>query len=584
MSDIEERPPTTVLLLRTPVPTSQGTDPYHDAFGSFCLPSFASSALESGSSTPLPNHPLGPLSTATDHQAVDLLKSALSTSPTGRRRGKFIKDTHRLMTHHLAYPVTAEGEEIEIEYCVTSFPILDHQLVNTKGLSDTILRGHSNGFPYRGVIVTSQRAVEAWVEAGRRAQEALRNSGKKAAQSPTQWNRIPFFAVGPATATALRNIALPPWLRPRLVMGGEATGTGEALGNYVVKHFSSPSLIDASKPREVFDPPTPILYLVGDKNAPTIPQLLASAPQGPIAYEEIQCYETCLDPDFFESCEALAKSLPTLHSRPASRRPSNGSLSRPGSRRPSGGQMNGQADSIKPNGNRSGQSSRRPSNGSIHEAEGGGNVGSFQTKNGVLGSLNKPAGMSALPASPVTATVPLPAQSGLPVAPTVSLEPESLSAAEEDSLLRTLQNRASTAAATTATTSTTTAPRKASAKPEWIVFFSPSGVGYALDEFRKRRWLPPAPPNLPARVEADFDKVVDLSKSSPPPSPKSRTSSSVKTNTRYPRIAVLGPTTKKWMIEHLGIEPDAMAFKPGPKELKDAIEQAELKLRRCGRR
>lgn len=48
---------------------------------------------------------------------------------------------------------------------------------------------------------------------------------------------------------------------------------------------------------------------------------------------------------------------------------------------------------------------------------------------------------------------------------------------------------------------------------------------------------------------------------------------------KYPRIAVLGSTTRAWMVENLGIEPDAVAAKPGPKELKDAIEEVELHLR-----
>lgn len=45
--------PSTVLLLRTPVAPSRGTDPYHDAFGAFCLPSFPMSALDSGAATPV---------------------------------------------------------------------------------------------------------------------------------------------------------------------------------------------------------------------------------------------------------------------------------------------------------------------------------------------------------------------------------------------------------------------------------------------------------------------------------------------------------------------------------------------------
>lgn len=48
-------PPTisTALLLRTPISPAEGTDAYHDAFGTFCLPSFPMSALDSGATTPV---------------------------------------------------------------------------------------------------------------------------------------------------------------------------------------------------------------------------------------------------------------------------------------------------------------------------------------------------------------------------------------------------------------------------------------------------------------------------------------------------------------------------------------------------
>jgi hypothetical protein len=168
--------PTSVLMLRTPVPPSQGTDPYHDAFGPFCLPSFPLSALESGSSTPLPP----PISVAqmssSDRSGADLLKSALNSSATGRRRGRWIDDDATLTTHHLASDpdaVTTDGgpdQEIpKREYCVTSVPILGHRVLNADELADRIMNGtkEEGGIrrEYRGAIVTSQRAVEAWAEA-----------------------------------------------------------------------------------------------------------------------------------------------------------------------------------------------------------------------------------------------------------------------------------------------------------------------------------------------------------------------------------------------------------------------------------
>lgn len=48
----------------------------------------------------------------------------------------------------------------------------------------------------------------------------------------------------------------------------------------------------------------------------------------------------------------------------------------------------------------------------------------------------------------------------------------------------------------------------------------------------------------------------------------------------YPRIAVLGPTTKRWVRQNLGFQPDAVAATPGATELREAIRMAEKRIRR----
>lgn len=73
--------PTTVLLLRTPVPPKEGTDPYHDVWGSFCLPSFPMSALDSGAATPIAA-PFPHLS-MTSVPGTSQTPSALSRSASG---------------------------------------------------------------------------------------------------------------------------------------------------------------------------------------------------------------------------------------------------------------------------------------------------------------------------------------------------------------------------------------------------------------------------------------------------------------------------------------------------------------------
>lgn len=178
--------PTSVLMLRTPVPPSQGTDPYHDTFGPFCLPSFPLSALESGSSTPLPPPISLTQMSFSDRSGADLLKSALSASATGRRRGRWIDDDATLTTHHLATDADAissmdDGEDQEVpkrEFCVTSVPILGHRVLNADELANRILYGskEEGGMrrEHRGAIVTSQRAVEAWAEACNIIAETIR--------------------------------------------------------------------------------------------------------------------------------------------------------------------------------------------------------------------------------------------------------------------------------------------------------------------------------------------------------------------------------------------------------------------------
>lgn len=615
--DIEEPPPPiTILLLRSPVSMTKGTDPYHDAFGSFCLPSFASSALESGTSTPLPSLSAGAkssFSSTAEHGALDLIKTALTQqaavsaaasnkpspdptsapaaalplSATGRRKGKFIHDQPRLMTHHLSYPQDANGDEVEIEYCVTSFPILSHKFVNRDQFIDRLLHGSRNttsgsSAPYRGMIVTSQRAVEAYISAGVAAQDILRSKNKTSSNSPTAWNRVPFFAVGPATSSALRNVPLAPWLRPRLVMGGEATGTGEALARYVVRHFSSPSILDQNSDVRSAEQAPPLLYLVGDKNASTIPDMLtqASPPTGPVPFEELQVYETAPDPHFAEGCEVLATTLPSVVSRPPSRRPSHGS------RRPSGGSIasaarsteasrRSSADDLRTRARSSAELSRNPSHPSHHQ-----NLSHVPSVGTPLGVSTMTSTESALPRLENLAIPAAAGGSPQMMASPAHIEPEAINPIEEESVLKILRSKAKNTAVDSAGHGAGNGSKVPFiARPDWIVFFSPSGVDYALDEFRRRKWMPPAADGSASATTTSKTEQLGASTTVSSSHTTSLGKGSASTSRKFPRIAVLGSTTRAWMVEHLGMEPDAVATKPGPKELKDAIEAVELRLR-----
>uniref|UniRef100_V5EF40 Tetrapyrrole biosynthesis uroporphyrinogen III synthase domain-containing protein n=1 Tax=Kalmanozyma brasiliensis (strain GHG001) TaxID=1365824 RepID=V5EF40_KALBG len=388
------------------------------------------------------------------------------------------------MTHHLSYPADANGNEIEIEYCVTSFPILAHKFVNQDLLIDRLLHGTKAQedlarSAYRGMIVTSQRAVEAYISAGVKAQDILRSQSKTSSSSPTQWTRVPFFAVGPATSSALRTVPLAPWLRPRLVMGGEATGTGETLARYVIRHFSSPSILDQNSDLLSAEQAPPLLYLVGDKNASTIPDMLSSA--------HVPSVGTPLGVSTMTSTETAA---------------------------------NKRLDSL-----------------AIPAAAGG---------------------SPQLMASPAT------------------IEPGVINPIEEESVLKMLRSKVNNVSGGSGSNS---GALQRIARPDWVVFFSPSGVNYALEEFRRRRWMPPDFRQQQQKEQAQADGLQNSVNTTVTSHAITTGKGSTGSPRKYPRIAVLGSTTRAWMVENLGIEPDAVALKPGPKELKDAIEAVELRLR-----
>lgn len=187
-------------------------------------------------------------------------------------------------------------------YSARFLPVLAHRLVNLETIRNVIAgdhnatptseateNGHANverGTPFAGVVFTSQRAVAAWAEAARTIIESR-------AQGQLQWSSVPFYAVGPATASAL--LRLDDRLRPpaSLILGAEESGSAERLASYITSRTSPPSAAD---------PNPPLLYLVGDKRKDTLPSLLKR--QG-IRMHEIQAYETFQSPTFEGDYDAL---------------------------------------------------------------------------------------------------------------------------------------------------------------------------------------------------------------------------------------------------------------------------------------
>ncbi|WFC97617.1 uroporphyrinogen-III synthase [Malassezia yamatoensis] len=275
-----------VLLLREPVSVLQGTDAYHDVFGSFCLPSFSLSALESGASTPRN-------SSGTPVQLVDAEQSGSHSHDRSLLLGHNIfQDNTYLMTHHI------DPDDNQREFWVVSYPVLTHRLENIALLADRILQGVHNE-SYDAVIITSKRAVQAWIEACKQVTPILKKRLADRQSSETLWKKVPYYVVGPATAKTLSSANIDPMLQPEEIVGASDTGTGEALAQKITQRLAEQKPGRQSK----------FLYLVGSKHSLTLQETLEKN-QAPATLDEICVYTTEKDPQLAYHCRLLAKELP----------------------------------------------------------------------------------------------------------------------------------------------------------------------------------------------------------------------------------------------------------------------------------
>ncbi|KAL5478717.1 HEM4 [Sanghuangporus weigelae] len=113
----------------------------------------------------------------------------------------------------------------------TSVPVYEtqHSLEELQWILETGPAFHG----YKGVIATSKRAVEAWAAASKKVPAP--------ADERAHWTDIPFYAVGGATAQAVRDLSNggAPHLAPRQVLGGEDSGTGEQLAHFILTHLAA---------------------------------------------------------------------------------------------------------------------------------------------------------------------------------------------------------------------------------------------------------------------------------------------------------------------------------------------------------
>jgi uroporphyrinogen-III synthase len=155
-------------------------------------------------------------------------------------------------------------EGINRDYTPTFIPVLDHDIVSTPILKELFVRGPS-AEKISGLILTSQRSVEA-------ISKASLNTEQSIAQ---EWKKLPVFIVGPQTAKELC----------KTVLFGHKS---------VPEHWmvapNAATLVGPMLEKAKLLGPSSLLFLAGDKRRDLIPEKLK---EHGIQFREIQSYATC---------------------------------------------------------------------------------------------------------------------------------------------------------------------------------------------------------------------------------------------------------------------------------------------------
>lgn len=109
------------------------------------------------------------------------------------------------------------------------------------------------------------------------------------------WKETPFYVVGHATEKVLSSCSDLP-LAPSKILGAES-GNGEALAHFIVSDCSNQDP-DTERP--------PLLYLTGDKNRETLPQILNDAG---LSCAKLQVYETGVVNNLIQQLESTIKRI-----------------------------------------------------------------------------------------------------------------------------------------------------------------------------------------------------------------------------------------------------------------------------------
>lgn len=215
------------------------------------------------------------------------------------------------MTHHSA------PDDDTREYWVVSFPILSHGLQNISSLADRILGAVEGRHSYDGVIITSKRAVHAWIEACRQVASTMQMRPDSGLDSERIWAEVPYYVVGPATAKSLTSAPLAPLLQPKEIVGASDTGTGAALAKNMTERFANQKVERKQR----------LLYLVGSNHSLTLQETLEQL-GAPVELDELCVYTTEKNTRFESHCRLLSTELPRLDGIPIPGKNSANSISR----------------------------------------------------------------------------------------------------------------------------------------------------------------------------------------------------------------------------------------------------------------
>ncbi|KAI0318047.1 tetrapyrrole biosynthesis, uroporphyrinogen III synthase [Amylostereum chailletii] len=163
-----------------------------------------------------------------------------------------------------------------------SLPVLE-TVLHVHKLKNIIAQEPADSHAISGVIVTSARAAEAW---GRAVDELLEDRDHDLRGWHQDWSQIPFYTVGPSTASILASLSGSPAsstntrsrLCPRDIRGVDS-GNAERLARFILEDVAS----SASQS---------LLYLTGDKNRDTLPNIIHNEGHNNVTLREEQVYDT----------------------------------------------------------------------------------------------------------------------------------------------------------------------------------------------------------------------------------------------------------------------------------------------------